>query len=305
MSNSLVPVNPVNSAMSLRDIMELAKHVVDSKMYGWNNAAQVIVMMNLCVAKGLHPIEAVERYHCLNGKPSMKADSMLAEFQSKGGIVKWVEYEQDAVTGVFSHPQSPEPLSVRWTIRMAQEAGLLNKPGPWKQFPRAMLRARVISEAIRTVLPGVCIGIYTPEEVGDFTSVPVTATEQPQYDSLPAMDAEIVPESDRQPQPKEIESVPAPKVNPERDEFDRVAATFGIIFANGKERGDLAISLLNGDYDKNKGFSADDWKLAASCLYADQSQPETEAQPASIVDENYGFEDPFAKDDTEPSAGDN
>jgi hypothetical protein len=31
-----------------------------------------------------------------------------------------------------------------------------------------MLRARVISEGIRTVYPGVAVGIYTPEEVNDF-----------------------------------------------------------------------------------------------------------------------------------------
>jgi hypothetical protein len=31
-----------------------------------------------------------------------------------------------------------------------------------------MLRARVISEGIRTVYPGCVVGVYTPEEVGDF-----------------------------------------------------------------------------------------------------------------------------------------
>ena len=30
-----------------------------------------------------------------------------------------------------------------------------------------MLRARVISEGIRTVYPGVVVGVYTPEEVSD------------------------------------------------------------------------------------------------------------------------------------------
>jgi hypothetical protein len=34
-----------------------------------------------------------------------------------------------------------------------------------------MLRARVISEGIRSVYPGVIVGEYTPEEVGDFKEV--------------------------------------------------------------------------------------------------------------------------------------
>ena len=38
-----------------------------------------------------------------------------------------------------------------------------------------MLRARVISEGIRTVYPGVAVGIYTPEEVNDFDAAPVKA----------------------------------------------------------------------------------------------------------------------------------
>jgi hypothetical protein len=37
-----------------------------------------------------------------------------------------------------------------------------------------MLRARVISEGIRSVYPGVIVGEYTPEEVGDFREVQAT-----------------------------------------------------------------------------------------------------------------------------------
>jgi hypothetical protein len=53
-------------------------------------------------------------------------------------------------------------------------AGLTGKQ-TWKQYPRQMLRARVISEGIRTVYPGVAVGIYTPEEVNDFDAAPVKA----------------------------------------------------------------------------------------------------------------------------------
>jgi len=56
----------------------------------------------------------------------------------------------------------------------AKAAGLTGKQ-TWKQYPRAMLRSRVISEGIRTVYPGVAVGIYTPEEVGDFDAAPVKA----------------------------------------------------------------------------------------------------------------------------------
>ena len=48
----------------------------------------------------------------------------------------------------------------------AQRAGLTKNP-TWKSYPRQMLRARCISEGIRTVYPGCIVGVYTPEEVQD------------------------------------------------------------------------------------------------------------------------------------------
>jgi hypothetical protein len=60
-------------------------------------------------------------------------------------------------------------IEVDWTIQQAKTAGLTGKD-VWKQYPRAMLRARVISEGIRTVYPGVAVGVYTPEEIADADS---------------------------------------------------------------------------------------------------------------------------------------
>jgi hypothetical protein len=51
---------------------------------------------------------------------------------------------------------------------MAERAGLTKNP-TWKQYPRQMLRARVISEGVRAVFPGVAVGLYTSEEVQDMT----------------------------------------------------------------------------------------------------------------------------------------
>jgi hypothetical protein len=60
---------------------------------------------------------------------------------------------------------------ITWTIEMAREAKLADKDN-WKSYPRAMLRARVVSEGIRTVFPGVVLGVYTPEEVQDIPNPP-------------------------------------------------------------------------------------------------------------------------------------
>jgi hypothetical protein len=105
-------------------------------------------------------------FHVIQGRPALKADAMLARFQQAGGSVTWKEYTNDAVTGLFTHPQGGS-LEVTWTLVQAKSIGIANKDN-WKNYPRAMLRARVISEGIRAVFPGCVVGVYTPEEVQDF-----------------------------------------------------------------------------------------------------------------------------------------
>jgi hypothetical protein len=90
---------------------------------------------------------------------------MLARFQQAGGKVDWHEYTHESVSGTFSHPQGGS-LKVSWTMQDATRAGLTGNP-TWKKFPRQMLKARCISEAVRGIFPGVLSGLYAPEEVSD------------------------------------------------------------------------------------------------------------------------------------------
>src|SRR6185295_3466560 len=111
---------------------------------------------------------AIRDYHIIQGKPALKADAMLARFQQEGGVVNWVEYSDTKVSGEFSHPKSsPKPVTITWTIEQAKRIGIANKD-TWRNYPRAMMRARCISEGVRTVYPGIAVGIYTIEEVQDF-----------------------------------------------------------------------------------------------------------------------------------------
>jgi hypothetical protein len=53
-----------------------------------------------------------------------------------------------------------------WTIEQAKKAGLTNKDN-WRNYPRAMLRARLIAEAIRTVYPAAIGVMMLSEEAQD------------------------------------------------------------------------------------------------------------------------------------------
>ena len=156
----------------------LAASIAKSGLFGIKTPDQALALMALCEAENLHPATAMRDYHIVQGRPALKADAMLARFQAAGGTIRWAAMTEQRVSATFSHPQGGS-VEIEWTIDMAKRAGLTKNP-TWTQYPRAMLRARCISEGIRTVFPGVVVGTYTPEEVEDeparFTPAPA-ATE--------------------------------------------------------------------------------------------------------------------------------
>lgn len=146
----------------------MAKQLVAGKLFGFKTEAEAISIMLIAQAEGRSPALAARDYHIIQGRPALKADAMLARFQQEGGVVNWVEYTDAKVSGEFSHPKSsPKPVTITWTIEMAKRIGIANKDN-WRNYPRAMLRSRCISEGVRTVYPGIAVGIYTVEEVQDF-----------------------------------------------------------------------------------------------------------------------------------------
>jgi len=141
--------------------------IAQSKLFGAKTPQEAIALMLVAQSEGLHPARAAIEYHIIQGRPALKADAMLARFQQQGGSVKWTSYTDEKVEGEFSHPQGGS-VTIDWTIDRAKQAGVYGKNPTWRSYPRAMLRARCISEGIRTVFPGVSVGVYTPEEVADF-----------------------------------------------------------------------------------------------------------------------------------------
>lgn len=153
----------------------MANHIVKSGLFGLRKTEEAVALMLVAQAEGRHPGTVAAEYHIIQGRPALKADAILARFQSAGGKVEWSEYTDECVAGTFSHPAGGS-LKVDWDMTRAKAAGLGGKDN-WKKYPRQMLRARVISDGVRGVYPAVLQGFYTPEEVQDFapsTSAPAT-----------------------------------------------------------------------------------------------------------------------------------
>lgn len=169
MAGEVVKFEPQAQAPARRsfdEIMRMAETIAKSRLFGVTQVDQVVALMLMAEAEGRHVASAMQDYSVIQGKPSLKAEAMLARFQQAGGKVKWTELSDTRCAAVFSHSQC-EPVEIDWDMQRARQAGLGGKD-MWKKFPRQMLRARVISEGVRTAYPGALGGMYAAEEVMDF-----------------------------------------------------------------------------------------------------------------------------------------
>jgi hypothetical protein len=150
---------------SFDEVNAMAQAIVESKLWGQTTVPQVIALMLMAEAEGRHVASAMQDYVVISGKPSLKAEAMLGRFQRAGGHVRWTHMTDEKVAAIFSHPQC-DPVEIEWDHERARQAGLTSHM--YRKFPRQMLRARVISEGVRTAFPGALGGMYAPEEVMDF-----------------------------------------------------------------------------------------------------------------------------------------
>lgn len=182
-----------NAVIPFAEVTKMAAVAASSRMFGFKTQDEALAIMLLCQGEGLHPAVAMRDYHVISGRPSMKADAMLARFQQAGGSVKWTRYDETAVSGVFSHPQGGS-VEITWNMEQAKRANLSGKD-VWKAHPRAMLRARCISEGIRTVFPACIVGVYTPEEIQAMpepVAVQSHVVEEPAAPPAPAHEAPLL-----------------------------------------------------------------------------------------------------------------
>lgn len=166
MSNDLVP---------FQDQQRMAESIVKSKFYGFTDINQVMAVMIVAQAENKHPGTVVQEYDIIQGRPALKSQAILARFQQAGGKVEYITYTDDKVEMTFSHPAGGS-LTLAWTMKQAASIGLASKDN-WKKYPRAMLKARVVSEGVRAVYPACILGHYAVEEVMDFDNKPIKHTQ--------------------------------------------------------------------------------------------------------------------------------
>jgi len=157
----------MNNLVTVQDMGVMADAIVRSKFYGFTTKDQVIAVMLVAQAENKHVATVLQEYDVIQGRPALKSQAILARFQQAGGKVQWQEMGPKRCIGTFTH-ESGGSITVEWTIEMAKEAGIYKMNSAWTKYPEDMLRARVISRAVRSIYPACILGQYSSEEVQDF-----------------------------------------------------------------------------------------------------------------------------------------
>lgn len=156
MTSALVPFD---------QLQQMGAALARSGLFGMKSTEQAIALMLVAQAEGQHPATIAQDYDIISGKATRKTHSVLARFQSAGGSVEWHELTAEVADATFRHPQGGS-LRMVWTIGQAKASGLTGKDN-WKNYPRAMLRARCIAEGVRAVYPAAIGGMLVAEEAQD------------------------------------------------------------------------------------------------------------------------------------------
>jgi hypothetical protein len=171
------------SAMTPRDAWIFCESLADTPLLPdsyRNRPASVLWAMEYGRALGLDVVTTITTIHVIKGKPTQSADLMLSRARAAGHKVRITPGNTACIVSIWRNDDPDFENRVEWTLDDAVAAGLCEirnnrpysrsqkgEPQAWEKYPRAMLRARAISECVRSACPEVLHGaIYTPEELG-------------------------------------------------------------------------------------------------------------------------------------------
>jgi hypothetical protein len=163
MNQLAVIAPPPQLAMS--DVEKVANAIAKGGLFGSKDPYAVLTLCLLAQAEGQHPAVVFRDYHIISGKPAKKADAMLRDFLVGGGKVEWHQLDDNCADATFSHPAGGT-ARISWDAKRVAQAQLGGN-AMHKKYPRQMLRARVISEGVRTVYPGATSGPLRARGSGD------------------------------------------------------------------------------------------------------------------------------------------
>lgn len=143
-------------------LREKGRGVVKSEEEMTNDAAAVILAGK---SVGLDPLQSVQNIFPVHGMPSMYARTMGALVMAQGHGVRRTAATNDSVTYMVLRKGETDWQEFTWDIARAEKAGYLSN-AKYTSDPIAMLGAKALAEACRTVFADILLGMaYSAEDL--------------------------------------------------------------------------------------------------------------------------------------------
>jgi hypothetical protein len=134
----------------------------------------VFVAVQMGLEVGLSPMQAVQNIAVINGRPALWGDAMIGLVEASGALEEFKEYYQgDYGTDDFravcvAKRRGHEAVIINeFSIADAKIAGLWLKDGPWRTYPKRMLKMRARGFTLRDGFADKLKGLKSAEELMD------------------------------------------------------------------------------------------------------------------------------------------
>ena len=158
------------SESEFKSMMLQAEEFVNSGLMppSIKSAAAAVVMIQKGRELRVPPMQAMTSIHVIQGKPTISAELMLALIyrDCPEAEITFTEISRDRCIIQARRNKTKVIQEFSFDTQDAELAGLAYS-NTWQKYPRAMRKARAITEMARTMFPDIIMGCsYTPEELG-------------------------------------------------------------------------------------------------------------------------------------------
>lgn len=142
-----------------------------------NNPANCLIALEQSNRLGISPMAVMQNLYIVQGKPSFSSSFVIGLINASGKYDMELQFDEEEKDGkpyactCWTNLDGRKVNGIKITMDMADKEGWSKKNGSkWVTMPQVMLRYRAASFFARMNCPELSIGLYTKEELDDFSA---------------------------------------------------------------------------------------------------------------------------------------
>lgn len=142
------------------------------------NPANCLIALEQSNRLNISPMAVMQNLYIVQGKPSFSSSFIIGLINASGKYDMELQFDEEEKDGkpyactCWTEKDGRKVTGIKITMDMAEKEGWSKKNGSkWVTIPQVMLRYRAASFFARMNCPELSIGLYSKEELDDFTPI--------------------------------------------------------------------------------------------------------------------------------------